>query len=54
MRWRSNCALANEGVRLIAITGYGQPEARERARKSGIEHYLVKPIEAAELERLLL
>ena len=46
--------MANEGVRLIAITGYGESEARERARKSGIEHYLVKPIEASELERLLL
>jgi AmiR/NasT family two-component response regulator len=38
----------------VAITGYGQSEARERARKSGIEHYLVKPIEASELERLLM
>jgi signal transduction histidine kinase/CheY-like chemotaxis protein len=46
--------IANEGLRLIAITGYGQSEARERARKSGIEHYLVKPIEASELERLLM
>jgi CheY-like chemotaxis protein len=46
--------MANDGVRLIAITGYGGSEARERARKSGIEQYLVKPIEASELERLLL
>ena len=42
------------GPRLIAITGYGQPEARERARKAGIEQYLVKPIDAAELARLLM
>ena len=46
--------MADDGVRLIAITGYAQPEARERARKSGIEQYLVKPIEASELERLLM
>jgi two-component system CheB/CheR fusion protein len=45
---------ANEGPRLIAITGYGQPEARERARNAGIEQYLVKPIDAAELARLLI
>jgi len=46
--------MADDGVRLIAITGYAQPEARERARKSGIEQYLVKPIEASALERLLM
>ncbi len=44
----------NDGPRLIAITGYGQPEARERARSAGIEQYLVKPIDAAELARLLM
>ncbi|HET7202740.1 MAG TPA: MASE1 domain-containing protein [Steroidobacteraceae bacterium] len=44
---------AHGGPRLIAITGYGQPEDLERAREAGIEHYLVKPINAAELARLL-
>ncbi len=39
--------------RLIAISGYGQPEDRERARNVGIDQYLVKPIDAAELFRLL-
>jgi len=39
--------------RLIAITGYGQPEDRERARNAGIEQFLVKPVDAAELARLL-
>jgi signal transduction histidine kinase len=42
-----------DAPRLIAITGYGQPADRERARKVGIEHYLVKPINPAELARLL-
>jgi len=46
--------IGKDGLRLIAITGYGQPEARERARKAGIEQYLVKPIDAAELARLLM
>ena len=44
----------DDGPRLIAITGYGQHEARERARNAGIEQYLVKPIDAAELARLLM
>ena len=45
---------AGDAPRLIAITGYGQPEDRERARNSGIEHCLVKPIDVAELARLLM
>ena len=45
---------AGDAPRLIAITGYGQPEDRERARNAGIEHHLVKPIDAAELARWLM
>jgi signal transduction histidine kinase len=44
----------NDVARLIAITGYGQPEDRERARNAGIEQYLVKPVDAATLARLLM
>jgi CheY-like chemotaxis protein len=44
---------AGDSARLIGITGYGQPRDRERARNAGIEHYLVKPIDVAELARLL-
>jgi signal transduction histidine kinase/CheY-like chemotaxis protein len=39
--------------RLIAITGYGQPRDRQRAIDAGIDYLLVKPIDAAELDRLL-
>jgi signal transduction histidine kinase/CheY-like chemotaxis protein len=39
--------------RLIALTGYGQPEDLECARAAGIDEYLVKPIDAVELARLL-
>jgi signal transduction histidine kinase/CheY-like chemotaxis protein len=39
--------------RLIAITGYGQPGDRERARSAGIDRHLVKPVDALELNRLL-
>jgi CheY-like chemotaxis protein len=37
----------------IALTGYGQPEDRERARAAGFDHHLTKPVGAAELARLL-
>ncbi len=31
-------------VRLIAVTGYGSPEDRERARAAGFDRHLVKPV----------
>jgi two-component system CheB/CheR fusion protein len=30
---------------LIAVTGYGQPEDRERALAAGFDHHLVKPVD---------
>jgi signal transduction histidine kinase len=45
---------ADHCPRLIAITGYGQPQDRERAMRAGIDQHLVKPIDAAELRRLLV
>jgi len=39
--------------RLIAITGYGQPQDRARSIVAGFDHHLVKPFDAAELRRLL-
>jgi signal transduction histidine kinase len=44
---------ASGSLRIIAVTGYGQPEDRERARNAGIDHVLVKPVESTELARLL-
>ena len=38
---------------LIAISGYGQPEDRERSRVVGFDHHLVKPIDCGELVALL-
>jgi signal transduction histidine kinase/CheY-like chemotaxis protein len=38
---------------LVAITGYGQAEDRERARQAGFAHHLVKPVELATLTALL-
>ena len=38
---------------LIALTGYGQEEARRRAQAAGFDHHLVKPVEPEALEALL-
>jgi signal transduction histidine kinase/ActR/RegA family two-component response regulator len=38
---------------LIALTGYGDPETRERARASGFRHHLLKPVRLDELRRIL-
>ena len=38
---------------LIAISGYGQPEDRERSKAVGFDHHLVKPIDCAELLALM-
>ncbi len=37
----------------IALTGYGQPEDRERSRAAGFDHHLTKPVDAGLLARLL-
>jgi signal transduction histidine kinase len=38
---------------LLAITGYGLPEDRERALAAGFDGHLVKPVDVAALETLL-
>ena len=48
---RSDPALA--GTRLVALTGYAQPEDRERARDAGFDAHLAKPPCFEELEALL-
>lgn len=40
-------------VRVIVITGYGQPEFRERSTSAGCEAHLVKPVAPETLEKLL-
>ena len=41
------------GARLVALTGYGQPEDRERALAAGFDEHLVKPVDPEQLERML-
>jgi two-component system CheB/CheR fusion protein len=42
-----------EGLRLVALTGYGQPEDRARTRAAGFDDHLVKPVEFMALERAI-
>ena len=38
---------------LVAVTGYGQDQDRERTRQAGFDYHLVKPADTAALARLL-
>ncbi|HET9448762.1 MAG TPA: ATP-binding protein [Steroidobacteraceae bacterium] len=38
---------------LVAVTGYGEPRDRQRGVEAGFEHYLTKPADPREIERLL-
>jgi two-component system CheB/CheR fusion protein len=42
-----------DGVYLIALTGYGQKQDRERALEAGFDQHLVKPLSPALLMRML-
>ena len=40
-------------MKLIAVTGWGQPDDKARARSAGFDQHLVKPIDPTDVERLL-
>ena len=40
-------------VVLVALTGYGSPDDRERSRLAGYDHHLVKPVAPETLQKLL-
>jgi CheY-like chemotaxis protein len=40
-------------VILVAMTGYGQAEDRERSRQAGFNEHLVKPVDPEALRALL-
>jgi signal transduction histidine kinase len=42
-----------QAIRLVAVTGYGQPEAIQRAHEAGFSAHLVKPLDPDALRRLL-
>jgi CheY-like chemotaxis protein len=40
-------------VRLVAVSGYAQPEDRERAARAGFDAHVAKPADPAAIARLL-
>ena len=40
-------------AQLVAVTGYGQPEDRQRALAAGFDEHLVKPVKLQALQRIL-
>jgi signal transduction histidine kinase/ActR/RegA family two-component response regulator len=50
-RMRSDARLA--ATRIVALTGYGQPADKERARRAGFDAHLIKPLDFDALERIL-
>lgn len=42
-----------EEMRIVALSGYGQPADRERAARAGFDEYLVKPVEPTTLSEFL-
>jgi signal transduction histidine kinase/CheY-like chemotaxis protein len=50
---RLRAELKERAPALVALTGYGQEEDRERSRAAGIDVHLTKPFELKPLERLI-
>ena len=42
-----------EGIRLVALSGYGQPEDRRRTRAAGFDGHLIKPVDMSVLTKAL-
>jgi DNA-binding response OmpR family regulator len=38
---------------IVAATGWGQVDDRRRSKEAGFDHHLVKPVDAAEINKLL-
>jgi signal transduction histidine kinase len=44
---------SGNGVRLIAVSGWGQPDHHRRAEQAGFSHYLVKPVDLETIRAIL-
>lgn len=42
-----------KSMMLVALTGWGQDEDKQRTKEAGFDHHLVKPADPSELQRLL-
>ena len=43
----------SDRVMLVALTGYGTPEAQERSRQAGFDHHLIKPVNTEALQEIM-
>ncbi len=41
------------GMVIVALTGWGQDEDRRRSQEAGFDHHLVKPVDIADINRVL-
>ncbi len=53
IRSRAAFAATNRAIRVIALTGYGQDEDKQRACAAGFDVHLVKPVDIAALRSAL-
>ena len=45
---------SHDDLLLVALTGWGQPEDKRRSRSAGFDYHFVKPLDPAELDRILV
>jgi CheY-like chemotaxis protein len=50
---RIRAAPHGQGLRLVALTGYGLPEDERHARQAGFDAHLTKPVHPTAMQRLL-
>jgi CheY-like chemotaxis protein len=43
-----------KGMVIVALTGWGQEEDKQRSNEAGFNHHMVKPVDPAILEKLLV
>jgi CheY-like chemotaxis protein len=46
-------ALGGEAIFLVAITGYGRPEDRRRAKEAGFDAHLTTPLDVEQLAGII-
>jgi signal transduction histidine kinase/ActR/RegA family two-component response regulator len=49
---RIRCKPGSKDVLMIAVTGWGQSDARQRTIEAGFDHHLIKPVNFDEIKRL--
>jgi CheY-like chemotaxis protein len=49
---RIRCQPGSKEVLMIAVTGWGQSDARQRTLEAGFDHHLIKPVDFDEIKQL--